>query len=40
MGNISEINYLVRKNYIKEVERIKVVFKRNEIENIYDIIFT
>ena len=38
LGNISEINYLVRKNFIKEIESIRVVFKRNEIE-VYEVTF-
>ena len=38
LGNIGEINYLIKKNKIKKIEKIKVIFKNNEIE-IYEVVF-
>jgi len=38
LGNIDEINYLIEKNQIKKIEKIKVIFKKNEIE-IYEVNF-
>ena len=38
LGNIDEVNYLIKKNKIKKIEKIKVIFKKNEIE-IYEVNF-
>jgi len=38
LGNIGEINYLIKKNQIKKIEQIKVIFKRSEIE-VYEVTF-
>ena len=38
LGNIDEVNYLIEKNQIKKIEKIKVIFKKNEIE-IYEVNF-
>ena len=38
LGDIGEINYLIKKNQIKKIEQIKVLFKKNEVE-IYEVIF-
>jgi hypothetical protein len=38
LGNISEIDYLLKKNKIKKIEKIKTIFKSSEIE-IYEVVF-
>ncbi len=38
LGSLSEINYLTKKNQIKKIEQIKVIFRRGEIE-VYEVTF-
>ena len=38
LGNLSEINYLIKKKQVKKIEQIKVIFKKEEIE-VYEVNF-